>query len=632
LSFFASYQINLISTTVYKQQSAQLQENITKTLEFKLEAIKNIVLGISKNSTIVSAMYDEDRDAIYDEINRFRTALNKESSFKNPLIQVVDLMSSSYVKSWDKKAYGADVSSRESISIVQKTKKAFAGNELTRGGLMIVSTAPLLLSGEEESEYLGSVDFILRYNSLVYKSTNPQDSRELLVLVEKKLFEKIQLMDTPILVNDYYVDLEKEFIDKPFLEAAKKIDLQLLKKQGFITDDKYFYTYKTIYNNNNKELGIFLLGDSLDMVELAVKETSKGFITLMVLIIILMVVALLIIVLMIKKLVSVPLKELSDVAQEISLGNGDLTKRLKVTTRDEIGESSQLINKFIQKVQDVVSNVVLSGQKTATEIHGINENITEINKRMTQEHHLVHKTVEIGNVVYELLALSVKDSISTSQKVGIATNSLSDAHQTIKTLVENVNITAQKENEMADSLATLGKDSENVKSVLTIISDIADQTNLLALNAAIEAARAGEHGRGFAVVADEVRKLAERTQHSLAEIDGAINIIVQAIFDTSTQMNVNAKHINHLVKKSNEVDEKITNALNQINETAKIAENSEKVSKELSFSTKNIIDNIHTLDSLSTQNKESIQTIDERALALQEDAKILNEQLNTFKV
>ncbi|OIP56388.1 MAG: chemotaxis protein [Helicobacteraceae bacterium CG2_30_36_10] len=633
LSFFASYQINLISTTVYKQQTVQLQENITKILEFKLEAIKNIVLGISKNSTIVSGMYDEEREAIYNEINLFRTALNDESSFKNPLIQVVDSMSSSYVKSWDLKAYGADVSSRESINIVKETKKAFAGNELTRGGLMIVSTAPLLMSADGESEYLGSIDFILRYNSLVYKNTNTQDTRDLLVLVDKKYLQNIQLIDTPILLNDdYYVDLDKDFIDKPFLEAAKNIDMQLLKKQGFITDKKYFYTYKTIYNNNNKELGIFLLGDSLDVVELAVKETSKGFITLIIIIIILMVVALISIVLIIKKLVSEPLKELSDVAQEISVGDGDLTKRLKVTTTDEIGESSQLINKFIEKVQNVVSNVVLSGHKTATEIQGINENITEVNERMTQEHHLAHETVEIGNVVYELLAISVEDSIRTSQKVGTATNSLSDAHHTIKTLVENVNITAQKENEMANSLAVLGKDSQNIKSVLTIISDIADQTNLLALNAAIEAARAGEHGRGFAVVADEVRKLAERTQNSLAEINTAINLIVQAIFDTSTQMNINAKYINHLVENSNEVDDKITNALDQINETAQIAENSEKVSKELSVSAKNIIDNIHTLDSLSSQNKESIQTIDERALVLQEDAKVLNEQLNTFKV
>jgi len=636
LAWFAYSEISSISKTVYEQHKEQLQDNVTKAMDFKLEAIKNIVLGIANNGTVISKMYDEEREAIFDEISHFRSALNAESSFENPLIQVVDTMSSSYVKSWDKKAYGADVSARESVAYVKEKQKAFVGNEVTRGGLMIVSTAPLILKDEEEEgsepEFLGSVDFILRYNSLVYKHLNQNDTRDLLVLVDTKFLQKAEYIKDPILIDKYYIDLDKEYIDTGFSQGAAHIDFKLLKEQGYVTDDNYFYTYKEIYDNNNNEVGIFLLGDALEVVEKAVKETSRGFVKLMVIISILMILALVIVVVIVKKLVSSPLHELSDVAQDLSLGEGDLTKRLHVTTNDEIGQSSHFINKFIEKVHNVVSNVIISGQKTVGEIEGINENISIINERMLTERELVHKTVEEGNSVYQLLNSSVQDSIDTTQKVQSAAGRLTDAQNTIKTLVKNVNETAEKEHEMATALADLSTDADNVKSVLTIISDIADQTNLLALNAAIEAARAGEHGRGFAVVADEVRKLAERTQHSLSEINATINVIVQAIMDTGSQMDHNSKAINSLVEKTNEVDDKIDYAISEIGETSVIAKNSEKVSKELAASTQKIIDNINALNTISTQNSESVETIDEKALSLQKDAQSLNEQLNLFKV
>ena len=633
LSIFSFLQIESISKTVYNQHKTQLQEDIAQALEFKIEAIKNIVLGIANNGTIITKMYNEEREDIFDEINNLQNALNLESTFKNPLIQVVDSRSASYVKSWDKKSYGADVSARESISFVQKNLKTFVGNEVTRGGLMIVSTAPLLLKDEEgEKEFLGSIDFILRYNSLVFKSLDAKDSRDLLVLVDNKFIEKAPLLkDSPTLGN-YFVDLGKDFIDNNFFNAAKDIDLDLLKKNGYLIDKNYFYTYKSIYNNDKEEVGLFLLGDSLSVVELAVNETSKGFLTLISIVFFLIIIILIIIVLILRKLVSNPLKDLNEVAKDISLGNGDLTKRLNIMTTDEIGESSHYINKFIEKVQDVISKIILSGHKTAKEIDAINININTINERMLSENQLVHKTVEVGNSVYNLLESSVDDSVKTTQKVGNVVERLNDAHNTIKDLVENVYKTAKTEHEMSDSLANLNKNSEDVKVVLTVIADIADQTNLLALNAAIEAARAGEHGRGFAVVADEVRKLAERTQSSLLEINVAINIIVQAINDTAIQMEQNAKSINNLVENSKEVDNKINNSIDEIKETAELARNSEAISKELANNVQNILDNINTLDDISTQNKQSIEAIDERALILQKDARELNKQLDSFKV
>ena len=131
----------------------------------------------------------------------------------------------------------------------------------------------------------------------------------------------------------------------------------------------------------------------------------------------------------------------------------------------------------------------------------------------------------------------------------------------INSTVERIQNVANKEHELSDNLQSLAGNAQETKQILVTIGDIADQTNLLALNAAIEAARAGEHGRGFAVVADEVRKLAERTQKSLAETAATINVLIQAINNSSEELNNNMDEMMNLTHYIGSVDNKMEDLL-----------------------------------------------------------------------
>lgn len=138
----------------------------------------------------------------------------------------------------------------------------------------------------------------------------------------------------------------------------------------------------------------------------------------------------------------------------------------------------------------------------------------------------------------------------------------------INSAVERIQSVASKEHELSDNLQSLAGNAQETKQILVTIGDIADQTNLLALNAAIEAARAGEHGRGFAVVADEVRKLAERTQKSLAETSATINILIQAINSNSEELNHNMDEMMDLTHYIGSVDSKMEDLLQTMHRLA----------------------------------------------------------------
>ena len=258
--------------------------------------------------------------------------------------------------------------------------------------------------------------------------------------------------------------------------------------------------------------------------------------TISVVFVIMSIVFALIIMYVLNRSVIAPLKYTTRLISSLTQGDGDLTKRVNIHSKDELGELAGYINMFISNVQEIIIEVKSSSEEVASGSVQLSATMEELSTTFSAQAQQLSTMAESMDTIKEI---SQNTSNALETNMSILENTANETDRGAKALngvQENMVNIKNETISLSEAIDRLASSSNQIGEILGVINDIANQTNLLALNAAIEAARAGEAGRGFAVVADEVRKLAERTQHATGEIESIINSLQQKSNLASSEM------------------------------------------------------------------------------------------------
>ncbi|MGF1706891.1 methyl-accepting chemotaxis protein [Enterovibrio baiacu] len=301
-------------------------------------------------------------------------------------------------------------------------------------------------------------------------------------------------------------------------------------------------------------------------------------------------------------LVNKLLKPLSDIIRAMKrLARGDLTARVNVTSRDEISLIANGMNEVAQNLQDIVSGISEATKNISREVDEVktktdeNHGILHHHSQVTQD---VVSKIDNMNSTVETVAESASEALSCTQKTNTQTV---ESKQKVKDSVTSVNSLLQEITDMESDIQNMSENSAKIASVLTVIGDIAEQTNLLALNAAIEAARAGEQGRGFAVVADEVRALASRTQQSTSEINDMLQNLNAGTDNAVKSIENTKRSCLQSVEQTNLVDANLDVMSESVEEINQLNSNITDITNKQNQASRDISQSIHAISEMVEQ-------------------------------